>query len=795
MNILVASGFSAILRLLIKVNTIFFLVSVLLLSTTAKASEDIEGRKIRNAIIVDSPKSLTEAQERLDVYMEMVDQMRNVISEFNLDTDLIIDQFDYEADQLIKFVKDEIDFDLYEGALRGVKGTLRSRSGNSLDQSLVLATLLNDSGYEARIVKSTLNDINAMSLLNLNQTQRSNSTTIDTDKLQTIFSNHASNLGMNKESLEQYLIQVNSAESLEKSAEFTASIKQAESLNSAIQESNMEFRQHDKSENLLLAKEYFWVEYKLEINQPWKVAHVVNIDWDNNKSPSAENYIANSLSDDLIHKYSLAFFIEQEVNGKRTEIPIGDPWESSTALLSDQTFEFSILPFSVLSTPEVEFPLKFDQQSNEVFMILVDGKPLNDTFDRNGNVIPFDAASSAYAAVFATVSDKLNQAAGSLSSIGEISTPNTNNPRISTLGSVKVRHSFTKPDGETSIYERTLYDQDYSSTPNFSTQDLSKLTALHTIRLATGYNSEIALVSELLASLHGAREQYERSIEERFGAPKEEYPVTPKFLGANLANLLTIFDSSPESIKTYRSSPNLIIASESSGIYGFNESSIDIVSNRRRSRLPQDIESLVIQGVWESITEGALLPNYKAPRVVPDDYLLVSDEKTLKTFESQFSLEGYVNAKSNLEKGYIVVLEETQLEQNKVGHWWRISPRGETLRILSNGTGGEGTEYLTQQQIAQRMICVIANTASCRSISDFTRISSYVSVMQKNADMIDMMWTIAGEVLGIPSPPPDLPGGSPTDAIAKGSSAAITAASNQIFKRCIAKKLPQCAVK
>lgn len=68
------------------------------------------------------------------------------------------------AQTLFFYVRDEIAFEPYEGELRGVRGTLMSRSGNSLDKSLLLQELLAEIGIKSRIVWGKLDpkDVNGL---------------------------------------------------------------------------------------------------------------------------------------------------------------------------------------------------------------------------------------------------------------------------------------------------------------------------------------------------------------------------------------------------------------------------------------------------------------------------------------------------------------------------------------------------------------------------------------------------------------------------------------------------------
>lgn len=76
-------------------------------------------------------------------------------------------ELDYDLERLVDFVADEIRYEPYVGLLRGATGTLKARAGNSVDQSVLLAALLDESLIPYRFARGRLEDATASDLLDL----------------------------------------------------------------------------------------------------------------------------------------------------------------------------------------------------------------------------------------------------------------------------------------------------------------------------------------------------------------------------------------------------------------------------------------------------------------------------------------------------------------------------------------------------------------------------------------------------------------------------------------------------
>ena len=63
-----------------------------------------------------------------------------------------------DIDKIFAFVRDEIRFEAYPGVLRGARGTLMAKAGNSFDRSILLGALLGQNGFQVRYAHGVLDE-------------------------------------------------------------------------------------------------------------------------------------------------------------------------------------------------------------------------------------------------------------------------------------------------------------------------------------------------------------------------------------------------------------------------------------------------------------------------------------------------------------------------------------------------------------------------------------------------------------------------------------------------------------
>jgi transglutaminase-like putative cysteine protease len=73
-------------------------------------------------------------------------------------------ELEYDLERIFRFVADEVHYEAYAGALRGAKGTLLSRAGNSVDQALLLAALLDEAFVTYRFAIGEIDEVSAAAI-------------------------------------------------------------------------------------------------------------------------------------------------------------------------------------------------------------------------------------------------------------------------------------------------------------------------------------------------------------------------------------------------------------------------------------------------------------------------------------------------------------------------------------------------------------------------------------------------------------------------------------------------------
>lgn len=98
-------------------------------------------------------KEAIETTEEL--YAKANDLLRDLPQD-RFDRARVVEGADFKPERIVDWVEKNTRWVLYQGVLRGAKGVLLDRQGNSLDRSLLLSALLEDAGHETRLANGQL---------------------------------------------------------------------------------------------------------------------------------------------------------------------------------------------------------------------------------------------------------------------------------------------------------------------------------------------------------------------------------------------------------------------------------------------------------------------------------------------------------------------------------------------------------------------------------------------------------------------------------------------------------------
>lgn len=661
--------------------------------------------------------------ERFCQVMDTMDQMADIVTDarkhidksaFDFDTQL--DRLDYDADTIVDYVRRSIAFEPYSGTLRGTRGTLLSRAGNSLDQSLLLGKLLNDAGYEARILRTQLDKGTATALLR--QMTSPPPLEVPEDQVHALASSLAK-LGGDTVSQTDILEKLKTSPNPKNDPHYRKVLKTAEFLRDKLNSAGIEVESTVEEDSALIAdsSDYFWVQYRDTVADGWKHAHPAFAGDAPETFPEPMEFIAGTVPTELQHKFRVRLFIERSIGGKLEAVPISDAWERPVANLVDVPLTFSITPNSMTNDLALEGRHTEALANATYFVPLFNDNlaPGGQYFDINGNIVDPMAASGPATGVFATMSDRLGDAVGELG--GEP-------PRLTAQW---MELTLISPSGEERTWRRTTLDRigpaarARGEAPE-SLQDENPDQALdllrtNTIMIAAGDTPRQLVLDRSFEQFERAQPMFHqlteqlayRAFDER--EPPEMTAVNdlPTSWPSHLA-LFSLFDRADgldESRRIYRATPGLVVHVQGPRPNGGGFEMVDIVTNARRAvvldgEVPRlDPQAAVLAGVWDTAQEGELLQSGES-RLNTDlafDEAL-EDGRNLVVLPPGERVSGVALAPdieaavlADLTRGFAVVVPDGQDDPGRAG-WWRVNPvTGETVGQAADGRGVEATEY------------------------------------------------------------------------------------------------------
>lgn len=667
---------------------------------------------------IEGPAESMDQQEMLTRFGSIVSAIRNELDRTAFDFDALLDQLDYDSERIIEFSKVSIAFEQYPGVLRGPLGVLFSRAGNSIDQSLFLAKLLRDGGYEARIVGAEISLEQASEVLrSMKQVVTPPPPIGDAKALLQVFRDHnifGTDVPQDLETA--YIDYVNSIPLAQDSLAYDKVQKVSAFLLEQMSSGGVDINgKNIDAEIVREARQYFWVQYKDSASGPWTNVHPVFQNGLPFEEPEPEEFFASAVPERLQHRLRFQVFIERKVGDQLEVVPITSVWEAPVANLVGTSLTFANFSDSMLGGEKMLLDLENSLNSANSFVPTFGGElaPGAKFFDLRGNIVDPMAASNPAAGIFSEV----NRAFGD--AIGSIESQNA----IPTLTAQWMEFVIVQPGGAESTYRRTTFDRIGPAARRSNTvpkdlapstnNDVRTLIQRHTFavnvgRMPRGFAIQSA-AEHFDQWMPGIKRALEHAPGERNSGAGGGTPDVPPNWGGIWA-LFSNFDQADtigSNHRNYRSAPALLIYSDGLGGEHKHIERVDIVSNPRRvlaidGDTPSFDPRLMVQaGVWETIMEGAFFDTDEvlSTSVVFDaarnmgtkPMLVIPGELASKIVASPNTI---ASIESDLQRGFSVIAPSVEPSSGQAG-WWRVDTEtGETLGQILDGRGAVATEKI-----------------------------------------------------------------------------------------------------
>lgn len=619
-----------------------------------------------------------------------------------------------EPEAISSWVAQNIVYQTYPGLLRGPQGTLIAKAGNALDQSVLLATLLQDAGYDARLALGSLSDDDADRLVtSMFAARPATGASFDVDEL-----NEA--LGPGAEALAEAFAAVASTELTETEVYQEALLEADRLLQTLGAPEDPDLSDELRAE----AKEYAWVEFRLGPDVPWEAAHPAFAGAGSEPVVEAVEYLDGAVPTELTHRLRIEVSIERKRGDEFQVEPIMTPWERPVANLVGVPVVVGNTVMGDVNVGSVE-EMRTSMAEAAFFAPILNGSlaPGAQAFDINGNLVPPDAAASAMAGVFQTAGEKLGGAIGALGAMGS----DEEEEQVPfALTAQYVDFVLIAPGGAEKRFRRTIFDR-RDPTDRAEGGDgllpeaavLDSVLTMQTVMVSVGTTSTDYALAGMLDQAEAQLDVVDRLSAS--GPDGSELDQGAALLEASSdlstrdhLQLFAAFDAFTYAGQplTYRAEPTVVslFGTLALDAGGTSVSGVDIVSNVRRvlylsgERVVRGFPATVFAGVWDTLMEREFLSS-RTPDVVdsvpePGSLVLFDSFEALTASGAVVPPAAKEALQRDLAAGYAVAIPGRPDYTEPGWAYWRVDrATGETLGISSSGRGVSMAEYLANLQV------------------------------------------------------------------------------------------------
>lgn len=657
-----------------------------------------------------SPAELDASITRLDEFRSGFSALRNELDSSRFDLEALGLELAFEdAAGIIAWVRDTIAFEQYPGLLRGAEGTLISGAGNALDQSVLLAILLGDAGYDVLIQRSELDREQAALLLQQMHGKKSVAPSLSASTVELPLELSAASLAEAEELVTEELRRLRSA-----------TVDTAEFIRTKLAEAGVEFGAETGPDLVEEARDYFWVDYRLGAGDAWSPAHVA-FDEPPESLAALEpvQTLDSEIPEDLQHRFRFEVFIERRLGNELSVKPVMKAWERPVANMTGVTLTYVNGPDGMQGAADFA-PRDEITANTNFFYPLFNGEVAAgaEAFDLLGSSAAPEEASHEAAGLFQSIGGLFGAAAGLLAE-------EENPADYVTLTAQWLDYTFISPGGEERTYRRTVFDRIGTEnrqaglveiSGNVSQQDAwTALATTHSFMVSSGSFSEDYVSDGSLAGTLALLDYTITALTDAASAgapaPKPGKDTLTALQRVDHLKLYSAFDSValPEDVISYRHEPALVIFE--AGWEGGGQ--VDVVSNARRTlrvapaQLPVPVAEWSLHaGIWETQVEdlplraqGIPTSNtftvFEASEAAQIPIVTLAAGSGLQPGQLELPAETLAAIEADLAAGYTVITPAVLPAAGSHAAWWRVDANtGEALGRGGDGRGQALTEYL-----------------------------------------------------------------------------------------------------
>ncbi|MEJ2087182.1 MAG: hypothetical protein P8Y69_01580 [Gammaproteobacteria bacterium] len=651
-----------------------------------------------------------------------LDALLNEIDRSQFDLDALLDALDYNEDKIIDFVAEEIAYDDYTGVLRGSKGTLVSRAGNSLDQSILLAHLLKEAGLDARIVRATAPSSLMRSLLlserappppvfrNLDVVEQAGARLARPDGVGRRMTD-----GERQAAREAVIVLPGSLTGLATDIHRTLPPMTGQASGPS-------------GSGSLEQVPYFWVEYRLGQSDPWDAAHPALGGKEAPPDVAPEGYMADSVGSELQQRIRVQAFIERSRNGKLESEAVTKQYEYPAANLSGVTFSYSVIPSAFLASGQVSA----DQSErmlteSALFFPVLDfgGGNLDLAFDTIGNVLSAQDTANAMAPLFQNVGKGFLSAADAL-----------NGDSANGLPSMHVtRHwieiTLLRPGMEPKVFTRDIAR--WQGDEALFRKSLARVAYFRveagSLSPAEVLERSLSMQRDLMRSLtSGTPLALDEGTLAQFSLDTETFLLASDMVAKQ-----------NETARSYRAEPAIVARYLPYGRIDASREGFAIISSPRvairADGATPDAQTTLYNGIVDTWLENELFADEQwsrsaygrlQQRLDAGGELTVLNDRSDRLLAQIPSPAGDLVQK-DLEENQRVVLVGPAGECDA---WWRVDPvSGAAVGVLANGWGGVIPEYLQELAVIHGKMKIASLAAGCGLTVPFITAGAAINAM------------------------------------------------------------------